>query len=147
MAEVPQDLDIGERAAYRYFNRHIIRFADLDPEGHVNNVAYAQYFESARVAFWRDAGRHVGAPNSSGVIATLTIDFRAEMDFPGEVEVGTRVLDIGRSSTRMAQGLFRDGACMAISTAVAVQIDLGTRRPMPLSAALRKAVMAQSDGR
>lgn len=153
MAETPQDMDfdLGERAGYRYFNRHIIRFADLDPEDHVNNVAYAQYFESARVAFWRDAGRHArrhaGTPESAGVIATLTIDFRAEMDFPGEIEVGTRVLGIGSSSTRMAQGLFRDGVCMATSTAVSVQIDRESRRPMALSDALREAVTALSEGR
>ena len=149
MVETPQDIDfdLGERESYRYFNRHIIRFADLDPEGHVNNIAYAQYFESARVAFWRNAGRHAGAPDSAGVIATLTIDFRAEMDFPGEIEVGTRLLGIGRSSTRMAQGLFLGGVCMATSTAVSVQIDRVSRRPMTLSDDLREAVTALSEGR
>ena len=146
MADAPQDIDLGDRAVYSYFNRHIIRFADLDPEGHVNNVAYAQYFESARVAFWQDARRHAAQPDCAGVIVNLNIDFRAEMDFPGEIEIGTLVLEIGRSSTRMAQGLFRDGVCMATSTAVAVQIDSTSRRPIPLSAELRVAVMALSDG-
>ena len=139
--------DLGARATYRYFNRHVIRFADLDPAGHVNHLAYAQYFESARVAFWHDAGRHVAVPNTTGVIATLTIDYRAEMDFPGEVEVGTRILEIGNSSTRMAHGLFRDGVCMATRPAVSVLLDLETRRPMPVPGALREAVMALSEGR
>ena len=149
MTDTPPDidLDLGERASYRYFNRHVIRFADLDPAGHVNNVAYAQYFESARVAFWHDAGRHVAVPNTTGVIATLTIDYRAEMDFPGEVEVGTRILEIGNSSTHMGQALFRDGVCMATSVSVGVLLDLETRRPTPLPAALREAVMALSEGR
>ena len=147
MADDDLEFDLGDRATYRYFNRHVIRFADLDPAGHVNHVAYAQYFESARVAFWRDAGRPVGAPNTTGVIATLTIDYRAEMDFPGEVEVGTRILGIGNSSTRMAHGLFRDGVCMATSTAVSVLLDRETRRPTPVSDVLREAVMALSEGR
>ena len=103
------EADPADREAYRYWNRHVIRFADLDPAGHVNNVAYAQYFESGRVAFWRDAGRAAAAPGATGVIARLVIDYRTEMDFPGEVEVGTRVLSLGNSSCRMGQGLFRDG--------------------------------------
>ena len=149
LVETPQeiDIDLGDRSVYRYFNNHIVRFADLDPEGHVNNVAYAQYFESARVAFWRDAGRHLDWADIAGVIATMTMGFRAEMGFPGEIEIGTLVLGIGRSSTRMAQGLFRDGACMATSTAVAVQIDSTTRRPIPLSEELREAIMVLSEGR
>ena len=136
--------DLADKGVYRYWNRHVIRFADLDPAGHVNNVAYAQYFESGRVAFWRDAGRAVAAPGATGVIAHLVIDYRAEMDFPGEVEVGTRVLSLGNSSCRMGQGLFRDGACVATSEAVSVLIDVATRRATPLPDALRAAVLALS---
>ena len=151
MADTPPDLDsdidLGDRSIYRYWNRHIIRFADLDPANHVNNLAYAQYFESARVVFWSDAERHIVVPGTTWVIAKLVIDYRAEMDFPGEVEVGTRVLSLGRSSTRFGQGLFRDGACVATSVSVGVLLDLETRCPTPIPDALREAVMTLSEGR
>ena len=140
------EADPADREAYRYWNRHVIRFADLDPAGHVNNVAYAQYFESGRVAFWRDAGRAAAAPGATGVIARLVIDYRTEMDFPGEVEVGTRVLSLGNSSCRMGQGLFRDGACVATGEAVCVLIDAESRRATPLPDALRQAILALSEG-
>ena len=146
MADTPPDIDLGDRSTYCYWNRHIIRFADLDPANHVNNVAYAQYFESGRVAFWRDAGRHLVVPGTMGVIAKLVIDYRAQMDFPGEVEVGTRVLSLGRSSTRLGQGLFRDGVCVATSVSVGVLVDKDTARSTPMPDALRQAVLALSEG-
>jgi acyl-CoA thioester hydrolase len=146
---VPEDnpeFDLGDRATYHYWNNHVIRFADLDPANHVNNVAYAQYFESGRVAFWHQAGRHTMAPGSFGVIASLTIDYRSQMDFPGDVEVGTRALSLGRSSTRLGQGLFRDGACVATSVSVMVLVDRQTARSTPLPDDLRAAVLALSAG-
>lgn len=138
--------DLGDRASYRYWNNHVIRFADLDPANHVNNVAYAQYFESGRVAFWRQAGRHIMAPGCFGVIATLTIDYRSQMDFPGDVEVGTRVLSLGRSSTRLGQGLFRHGGCVATSVSVMVLVDRATDRSTPMPDDLRASVLALSAG-
>ena len=146
MADDDIDFDLGDRATYRYWNSHIIRFADLDPANHVNNVAYAQYFESGRVAFWHDAGRHIMAPGCLGVIASLTIDYRSQMEFPGEVEVGTRLVSMGRNSTRLGQGLFRDGQCVATSVGVMVLVDKASGRSTPLPDDLRAAVVALSDG-
>lgn len=146
MADDDIDFDLGDCATYRYWNSHIIRFADLDPANHVNNVAYAQYFESGRVAFWHDAGRHIMAPGSMGVVARLTIDYRSQMNFPGEVEVGTRLVSMGRSSTRLAQGLFRDGKCVATSIGAMVLVDKVTGRSTAMPDDLRAAVVALSDG-
>ncbi len=146
MADGDLEFDLGDGSIYRYWNRHVIRFADLDPANHVNNVAYAQYFESGRVAFWRDAGRHIVVPGTMWVIAKLVIDYRSQMDFPGEVEVGTRVLSLGRSSTRLGQGLFHDGVCVATSVSVGVLVDKDTARSTPMPEDLRQAVLALSEG-
>ncbi len=141
------EFDLGERSTYRYWNRHVIRFADLDPANHVNNVAYAQYFESGRVAFWCDAERDLAVSSAMWVIARLVIDYRSQMDFPGEVEVGTRVLSLGRSSARIGQGLFRDGACVATSVSVGVLVDMDTARSTAIPDDLRQAMRALSEGR
>ena len=146
MADGDLEFDLGDRSIYRYWNRHVIRFADLDPANHVNNLAYAQYFESGRVVFWSDAERHIVVPGTTWVIAKLVIDYRAQMDFPGEVEVGTRVLSLGRSSTRLGQGLFRDGVCVATSVSVGVLVDKDTARSTPMPDELRQAVLALSEG-
>ena len=69
------EVDLGDRSIYSYWNHHVIRFADLDPANHVNNVAYAQYFESGRVAFWCDAERDLAVSGAMWVIARLVIDY------------------------------------------------------------------------
>ena len=140
------DLDLTDAATFRYWNRHVIRFADLDPAGHVNNVAYAQYFESGRVAFWEDSGVAAGTPGATTMIVRMTIDYRSQLAFPGEVRVGTRVLRLGNSSCRLGQGLFTDGDCVATSEAVNVLVDLASNRSTPIPEGLRDAILALSHG-
>ncbi len=75
----------------------------------------------------------------SFVIASLHLDFQGEINWPGRVEVGTRVASVGRSSVTLEQALFQDGRCTATATTVIVQVDDGSRRSWPLGdAALRR---------
>ncbi|WP_343068662.1 acyl-CoA thioesterase [Kaustia mangrovi] len=70
-------------------------------------------------------------------MARLTIDFRAEIVWPGEVEIGTRVAAVGRSSLTLEQGVFQNGQCAARAESVIVLMDEATRRSRPLSPAAR----------
>ncbi len=137
---------LDERAGYAYFVRHSLRFADLDALGHVNNLATAALFESVRVSFLAEAGMPVSAPERGFVIARMTVDYLRELHFPGEVEIGTRVLRIGRSSVTIGQGLFADGACTATGTAVCVRIDRASGRSIAIDAPLRERLLALSNG-
>ncbi len=137
---------LDERASYAYFARHSLRFSDLDALGHVNNLATAALFESVRVSFLAEAGMPVSAPEYGFVIARMTVDYLRELHFPGEVEIGTRVLRIGRSSVTIGQGLFSNGDCIATGTAVCVRIDRASGRAIALDAALRARLAALSEG-
>jgi len=136
---------LDERASYAHFARHSLRFADLDALGHVNNLATAAIFESVRVSFLAEAGMPVSAPKRGFVIARMTVDYLRELHFPGEVEVGTRVLRIGRSSITIGQGLFSNGECIATGTAVCVRIDRASGRAIALDAPLRARIAALSE--
>ena len=68
----------------------------------------------------------------SFVIARLAIDFRAELHWPGMVDIGTAVSALGRTSVRLSQALFQNGALAAESDSVLVLTDVATRRPAPL---------------
>jgi acyl-CoA thioester hydrolase len=109
-----------------------IRFADLDRQGHVNNAVFATFSEVGRVAFMYDPQRPLAPEGLGFVIARLAIDFRAELFWPGTVEIGTGVLRIGRSSFTLAQGMFNDGRLVATTEATIVMIDKETRRSTPL---------------
>ncbi|MCH8137709.1 MAG: thioesterase family protein [Proteobacteria bacterium] len=112
----------------------------------VNNVAYAEIFEAGRVAFGMDAGSRKLAPGTTTMVVRMTIDYLAQLHFPGAVRVGTRVLSFGRSSCLLGQALFADGRCVATSDAVSVLVDLETNRSTPMPDALRASYRALSDG-
>ena len=109
-----------------------IRYADTDRQGHVNNAAFATFCETGRCMFLYDSGRPLLQGGAGFVIARLAIDFLAEVTWPGRVEIGTRVVTVGRSSFGLGQGLFQDGNCVATADSVIVQVDEATRRSKPL---------------
>ena len=110
----------------------VIRFGDLDPQGHVNNTVFATFFETGRVALLRARGNELSAPGATSVLARLDINFLKELHWPGNVEIGTGIAEIGRSSFTFLQAIFHEGACAATGRATMVMIDEATRRARPL---------------
>ena len=112
--------------------RDIIRFGDLDPQGHVNNTVFATFFETGRVTFLREPGNALSPPGTTSVLARLDINFLKELHWPGEVDIGTGIVEIGRSSFTFLQAIFHEGVCAATARATMVMIDAETRRSRPL---------------
>lgn len=110
----------------------VIRFGDLDPQGHVNNTVFATFFETGRVMLLRDPGNELNAPGMTSVLAQLDIKFLKEMHWPGTVEIGTATTRIGRSSYTFRQAIFHEGECAATADATMVMIDATTRKARPL---------------
>ena len=71
------------------------------------------------------------------MIAGLELSFRAEIIWPGEVRIGTRVARVSRSSSTFEQGLLQTGVCVAGARTVIVQIDESNRRSRPLNPGAR----------
>ena len=80
-----------------------LRYADTDRQGHISNAVFAVCCQNARMELLCDQKRVPLPPNTQFAIAKLVLEFRAEMHWPGEVEVGTRVARIGSSSGYAAQ--------------------------------------------
>jgi acyl-CoA thioester hydrolase len=110
----------------------IIRFADMDRQGHVNNAIYPTYFETGRVLRIYDPQEGLQVEGCTTVLARIEIDFLKELRWPGTVEVGTAIAEIGRSSYVFAQAVFHDGACAARARSTMVLIDRATRKARPL---------------
>jgi acyl-CoA thioester hydrolase len=66
--------------------------------------------------------------NTQFVIAKLALEWRAEMHWPGIVEIVTRVERVGRSSATLAQALFVGERCVATAEFVAALMDMTTGR-------------------
>jgi len=124
----PQLADYPHRAA------DTIRFADLDPQGHVNNAVFATYFETGRVAMFRNPDLGIGVPDGTFILVRAEIDFLRELRWPGTVEIGTALAEFGRTSFTVVQAIFNDGACAATGRFTMVLLDKITRRARPLTA-------------
>ena len=109
-----------------------IRFGDLDPQGHVNQAVFLTYFESGRVAMFRDPDLGIGVPGLTFVLVRMEVDYMKELHWPGTVDIGTGVAEFGRSSFKVSQAIFRDGAVMAMARATLVCMDKTTRKATPL---------------
>jgi acyl-CoA thioester hydrolase len=110
-----------------------VRFADLDPNQHVNNAVYATYFETGRVTLMKDRGFGLMPPGLSWIMVRLDIHFRAELRWPGTIEMGLGVTKFGRTSVTFDQVVFSEGRCVASAQSVTVLIDESTRKPTPLT--------------
>jgi acyl-CoA thioester hydrolase len=110
-----------------------VRFADLDPNQHVNNAVYASYFETGRVTLMKDHSYGLMPPGLAWIMVRLDIHFRAELRWPGTIELGLGLTKFGRTSVSFEQVVFSGGKCVASAQSVSVLIDEATRKPTPLT--------------
>ena len=111
------------------------RWGDNDAYGHVNNVVYYAWFDTAVNALLVEAGTL--DPASSPVVG-LVVDSRcsyfAPISFPESIEIGIAVEHLGRSSARYRLGVFKQGRDRAAAQAryTHVYVERATRRPAAL---------------
>ena len=110
-----------------------IRYADTDRQGHVNNPAFSSFLESGRVEILYNPEFSLLSMNSSFVIVSLKLDFLKEINWPGQVEIGTGILKIGDSSITFFQKLFQNGISVASAETVIVQINDDSGKSSTLS--------------
>ncbi|TMH05845.1 MAG: acyl-CoA thioesterase [Betaproteobacteria bacterium] len=133
------------RDAYRRFVPLTTRWMDNDVYGHVNNVVYYSFFDTAVNGYLVEAGAldfHGGAV--IGLVVQTQCNYFAPLAFPQTVEAGLRVARIGGSSVRYEVGLFAQGEAHTAAHGhfVHVYVDRDTRRPVPLPRNLVQALQA-----
>ncbi|RDI64242.1 acyl-CoA thioester hydrolase [Nocardia pseudobrasiliensis] len=120
------------------------RWADNDHYGHVNNVTYYSYFDTAVNAWLIDAtGTDIRELPAIGVVAQTSCTFMGSLSFPDQLRVGLRIARLGRSSITYDLAIFReDGDVLelaATGTFVHVYVDDVTRKPVEIPAVIRNA--------
>ena len=138
----PDAVDLTKAESYRLWTPVPIRFFDTDAMGHVSNIAYAAYLEVARFQVFDRIFGAEPAPSSSAILARLTLDYRQEVNFPGDLDVGSCVIKIGTKSFELGHGIFRNGACVATASTIMVSFNYNIRQSVPISDAVRQALLA-----
>jgi acyl-CoA thioester hydrolase len=123
------------RSAYRAYRAIPTRWMDNDVYGHVNNVVYYSWFDTAVNAYLVEAGLlDIKDGALIGLVVETGCRYARSFAFPETVEAGIRVAHLGTSSVRFEVGLFAAGqqAAAAEGFFVHVYVDRVTRRPMSL---------------
>ena len=128
------------RDAYRAFRPITTRWMDNDVYGHVNNVVYYSWFDTAVNATLIEQGvLDIHGGNTIGLVIETQCNYFAPLAFPQTIEAGIRVAKLGTSSVRYEVGLFAQGEPLTAAKGhfVHVYVDRDTRRPVPLPAPLK----------
>ena len=129
-----------QREGYRHFMTITTRWMDNDVYGHINNVQYYSYFDTAVNRFLIDqAVLDIHHGEVIGLVVETHCNFFASAAFPADIEAGMRVAHLGRSSVRYEVGLFVDGRDQAIAQGhfVHVYVDRDSEKPVHIPDKLR----------
>jgi acyl-CoA thioester hydrolase len=132
-----------QRKDYRHFMTITTRWMDNDVYGHINNVQYYSYFDTAVNRFLIDQGTldiHHG--DVIGLVVETHCSFFSSAAFPADIEAGIRVAHLGRSSVRYEVGLFVGGREQAIAQGhfVHVYVERDSEKPVSIPDDLRSVL-------
>ena len=137
---LPTRAQAEHRSAYRAFRDIGTRWSDNDLYGHVNNVVYYSWFDTAVNGLLIERGAlDIHRGRTIGLVVETHCDYFSPLAFPEPVTAGIRVAHAGASSVRYEVALFPGDetlACAAKGHFVHVYVDRATRRPAPLPAEL-----------
>lgn len=128
------------RSAYPVLRPITTRWMDNDAYGHVNNVVYYSWFDTAVNAFLIEHGvLDIHHGETIGLVVETQCNYFAPLAFPQTVEAGIRVAQLGESSVRYEVGLFAQGAPLTAARGhfIHVYVDKASRRPVRLPAPLK----------
>lgn len=131
------------RGDYRVFRPMATRWMDNDVYGHVNNVVYYSYFDTAVNGYLIDAtGGDIRQLPAIGVVAETGCRYFESVSFPEMLEVGIAVERLGRSSIVYQLAIFAAGREQAAAAGrfVHVYVDSAQRGTVPVPDSIRKAV-------
>jgi acyl-CoA thioester hydrolase len=136
-----------QREGYRHFMTITTRWMDNDVYGHINNVQYYSYFDTAVNRFLIDqAALDIHHGDVIGLVVETQCNFFSSAAFPADIEAGIRVAHLGRSSVRYELGLFVDGRDQAIAQGhfVHVYVDRASEKAVNIPDNLRSALSSLS---
>ncbi|QGG42007.1 acyl-CoA thioesterase [Aeromicrobium yanjiei] len=130
------------RADFTVLRTITTRWEDEDVYGHVNNVVYYSYFDTAVNGFLIEAtGTDIRRLDAVGLVKETRCEYLRELNFPGDVQAGLAVTRLGTSSIVYRIALFQgDDEPAAIGQFVHVYVDAEARTVTPIPDVIRDAV-------
>ena len=135
--------EIPTRDDYRVFYPITTRWSDNDIYGHVNNVTYYSYFDSAANRYLiEQGGLDIGDGRIVGYVVNSGCQYHVPVTYPEAIEAGLRVDRLGNSSVQYGIAIFREGEQRAAAHGhfVHVFVERAENRSVPIPENLRRAL-------
>ena len=133
------------RSLYRHYTAITTRWHDNDVYGHVNNVVYYSYFDTAVNQHLIEQGvLDITGSSVIGLVIETQCTYFSSLTYPDKATVGLRVVHLGNSSVRYEIALYRndEDLASAVGEFVHVYVDRATNRPVPIPANVREVLKA-----
>ncbi|MFD2231782.1 acyl-CoA thioesterase [Alkalimarinus sediminis] len=134
---------IDSREAYKVFNTITTRWSDNDAYGHVNNVTYYSYFDTAANCYLiEEGGLDIVNSPAIGYVVSSACEYHSAVAYPDKIEAGLRVDRLGNSSVQYGIAIFKEGEQLAAAQGhfVHVFVDRVTQKPVPIPESIRTAL-------
>lgn len=131
------------KSAFKWFTPIQTRWSDNDIYGHVNNVTYYSYFDTAVNKMLIEKGQlDLGVQSIVGLAVSSSCTYFSSVSYPDELTAGVRLAKLGNSSLHYQVGIFGpdQDMCAALGNFVHVFVDGETRKPTPLPQEWREAL-------
>ena len=119
-----------------------VQWGEQDGLGHVNNMHFIRWFESARIVYLRKCGIQLTVEGIGPILAAVSCNFRRQVKYPDTVTVGTRVIGIGRSSMKLEHQLWSEQlqAVAAEGDSTVVLFNYQSQESFPIPPELRAKI-------
>jgi len=137
------------RSAFSHLSPIQTRWSDNDIYGHVNNVAYYSYFDTAVNGWLIDHGAlDLQGDDVVGYVVETSCAYFSPVAFPDRLQVGIRVATVGRTSVRYELAVYREDDELPVAAGhfVHVYVNRATGRSAPIPNATRVALAALTHG-
>ena len=137
--------EIKNRSEYQFVFPIQTRWADNDIYGHVNNVTYYSYFDTAANALLiQNAGFDIHHSPIIGLVVNSSCNFLQELTYPEIIEVGVAISKIGNSSLTYDLAIFKQNQSTASAQGqfVHVFVDRETKKSTPIPNEMRDALQS-----
>lgn len=129
--DVPDDV-CAKLAEYRTITCLPVQWGEQDAFGHVNNIVYFRWFESARIDLLNSCPSQVSMSGSGlgPILASIKCDYKRQLRFPDTVYVGSKISRVGRSSADICHAVVsrEQGEIVAEGVSVIVVFDYSAQR-------------------
>jgi acyl-CoA thioester hydrolase len=141
-------IDRPRRDEFHRFTQMPTRWGDHDSYGHVNNVVYYSYCESAISEFLVEQGTlDIASSPVIGLIVNSSCTYFSPIGFPDRINVGMKISHLGNSSARYELALFRndDQEAAAAAHIIYVYVDRASNVAVPVPDAVRMVLATLTD--